>query len=141
MASVGEFPNTPNGHRLMRLDVYCRFPKCRRHSDGLVAHMDDGNAWQLTLLTLFTHTRPPHGNGHPLEVHVDGQPLQGGKHELRLVCTNGTCDRQGGREAVYFIEPELTGAAAIAFHAIHEGHPMTVFWDGVQIHPPAGSKQ
>lgn len=127
----------------MILDVYCRFPKCVKTGRAHVGHLEGGDGWQLALLALFTHTRPPHGNGHPLMVTVDGQPLESlpkAKHTLRLVCTNGTCDREGGREAVYHVEPELTGAAAIAFHAIHEGHPMSVFWDGVQIHPPPGKE-
>ena len=123
------------------LDVFCRQGRCRARGEDHVAHMDKGDGYHLALLALFTHTRPPHGNGHPIEVLMDGKRLPPGKHELRLVCTNGTCDREGGREAVYLIEPELSGAAAIAFHAIHEGHPMSVFWDGAQIHPPPKEPQ
>lgn len=102
----------------------------------------EGNWWQAAVVVLACHTNPPHGAAHPLEVQVDGGPIpQDGKHTLRLVCTNGACDRLGGREWVYRVQPELTGACAIAFHAIHEGHSFELYWDGVRLHPPPDKVQ
>lgn len=122
----------------MILDVHCDFHKCQR-AGGLLAHpahMDDGDAWQLALLALVSHTSWPHGNGHPIRLMINGGPMPEGSHELRIVCTHPGCDRPGGATAIYRIDAALTGAVTIAFHAIHEGHSLMLFWDGKQIHPP-----
>lgn len=124
----------------MRLDTYCRFPKCERLGGILAhpAHLDDGDGWQLQLLALVSHTSYPHGNGHPIELQIDGGPVPEGDHEFRVVCTHPGCDREGGTEAVYRIDAALAGAVAIAFHAVHEGHSLALYWDGRKIHPPEG---
>jgi hypothetical protein len=101
------------------------------------AHLDYGGPYQLALLALVSHTAPPHGSGHPIELQVNGGPVpEEGTHELRIVCTQPGCDRLGGSEATYRVDAALTGACAIAFHAVHEGHALVLFWDGKQIHPP-----
>lgn len=128
----------------MRLDTYCRFPKCQRLG-GSYAHpasLNDGGPYVLQLLALVSHTSWPHGNGHPIELQVNGGPVpEEGEHELRVVCVHEHCDRPGGREAKYRIKPEFAGAVTIAFHAVHEGHALELYWDGVRIHPPAGETQ
>lgn len=121
----------------MRLNTYCRFPKCERQG-GILAHpasMADGDAYHLQLLALVSHTTYPHGNGHPIELEVDGGPVpETGKHEFRIVCTHPGCDRHP-LDTTYRIEPEFAGACAIAFHAVHEGHSLELYWQGKKIHP------
>ena len=115
----------------MKLSVFCRQPRCKGVE---AARMADGNAYQLALLVLASHTMPPHGNSHPLEIKVDDGPVPEGKHELKLCCINPICAHP--REIIYRVDKEFTGACAIAFHSIHEGHAFTMHWDGAQLHPP-----
>jgi hypothetical protein len=126
----------------MRLDTYCRFPRCERLG-GRYAHpaeMDQGDANQLQLLALVTHTSWPHGNGHPIELKVNGGPVpEDGQIDFRIVCTHQQCDRPN-KDRTYKIRPEFAGAVAIAHHAEHEGHSLAIYWDGKQIHPPEESQ-
>lgn len=122
----------------MRLDTFCRFPKCQRAGGSLAhpAHLEDGDGWLLQLLALVSHTTWPHGACHPIELQVNGGPVpRDGEREFRIVCTHPGCDR-GVTDAIYKVRPEFFGAVAIAFHAEHEGHPLRLLVDGVQIHPP-----
>ena len=41
------------------------------------------------------------------------------------------------RQATYVIPIELVGAAAVAFHSEHEGHPLEMSWNGTVFHPDA----
>ncbi len=97
--------------------------------------MAGGDAWKLQLLALVSHTTYPHGNGHPIELRVNGEPVpETGQHEFRVVCVHPGCDR-APVDTTYRIQPEFAGACAIAFHAVHEGHALELYWDGKKIHP------
>lgn len=122
----------------MRLDTYCRFHRCQKSGGELAhpAHMDDGGPYTLQLLALVSHTSWPHGNGHPIGLKVNGGPVpEEGEHEFRIVCTHPGCDR-APQDVTYRIDAAFAGACAIAFHAVHEGHSLALYWDGKQIHPP-----
>lgn len=118
------------------LSVRCLQPRCK----GLSYGRAEGGGAELALLAIAVHTTPPHGAAHPLELLVNGAPIpERGEHVLTCRCVNGKCERP--RELTYRIPLELAAACAIAFHAVHEGHPLELWLDGKLIHPPEGGPQ
>lgn len=120
----------------MKITVSC--VECQKE----VAHLDttksdlnfieEGHLAEL--LVMSQHAAPPHQAPHALVITMDGkvikQPSERVKYEVEcLVCHK--------KSSFPNLPSYCVGAVTICFHSVHEGHPMRMVVNDVQVYPPA----
>jgi len=105
------------------------------HRHDLQSFDGEENPWLYAARVLALHIYP---ESRHFTVGVDWsdyRAMETGVFHIRCVAVK---DCLLEREATYEIPIELVGAAAVAFHSEHEGHPLEMSWNGEQFHPAKG---
>lgn len=127
----------------MQLTLYCN--TCEKQLGEPVQCTPQEAGTRMYLAVLSAHVMSPHAQSHRLCVFVDGgaEPFPeavpstaaGGKHTLRIVCLQPRCHKQGA-ELVSECTEALVPAAAVCFHAAHEGHPFALHYKDYRVVSP-----
>jgi hypothetical protein len=92
---------------------------------------DLGQVIAGTLVTI--HATSPH-EVHAMTFHVEDTPPMV-ERELVLQCLRKGCERE--REMKVMVPYVLVGAMTLVFHTAHEGHRMSLSYDGKTWESPA----
>jgi hypothetical protein len=105
--------------------------RCHTCNDTVLHRIDETNLYALLLKSeaslLSAHVASPHASSHNLYLHYwlpADSVLQRVTFPLRIDCYHNSC-KNNAQKRTFETEctPWLVSAAAIVFHAAHEGHP------------------
>ena len=89
--------------------------------------------FKMESLIVAAHAAAPKST---LKFHIDGHQALVNSKTLHIECLNDSCVKASAPQLDENVPLELVGAMTLVFHTAHEGHRLSVVYDGVKWQSP-----